>query len=78
MELTGNFYQIDAQVIKQNIQKLPHTGMLRVRYDEGLKWFWFDFHVLHDYVFVFNEKGNFEGKINLQKCEDLILELQGW
>ena len=76
MELTGNFYQIDAQVIKQNIQKLPLFGMLRVRYDEGLKWF--DFLVLPDYVFVFNEKNDFEGRINLQKCDDFILELQGW
>jgi hypothetical protein len=75
MELTGNYYQIDWQIIKQTISKIPHGGVLRIRYDDNAKWF--DFHVLHDYLFVFAEDGTFEGKISLQKCEDLILELQG-
>jgi|GEM_PF-4038555 len=75
MELTGNFYQIDWQVIKQTISKVPHGGVLRIRHNDNASWF--DFHVLHHYLFVFSETGDFEGKISLQKCEDLILELQG-
>ena len=75
MELTGNYYQIDWQVIKQTISKVPHGGVLRIRYNDNASWF--DFHVLHHYLLVFSETGDFEGKISLQKCEDLILELQG-